>query len=536
MLVNTRLWVGALFVMAVFFLPSAANAQIPGSFSTTWDTTLPGSSANNQVSIQYNNQGPALEVYWEDTASSSINGTTTIGFFANTITFPAPGIYRVDKPDFFLGSPFVANATGDQAKLLSVEQWGDDPLPTMRNMFRQASNFTSVPTVEAPDLSVAIDMSGTFSFTSFNQSINHWNVLNITNMRSLFDNNNIFDQPLDNWDVSNVSDFSNTFNGAQSFNQPLNDWDTSSATTTNSMFGYASEFNQPLDNWDTSNVENMAYMFYVAESFNQPVDTFDTSSVTNMNTMFGYAALFDQSLGSFDISNVTNMSSILVDTSISAVNYSDTLTSWSENSPIPTAITLGSVGNTGPRGSLTQYFSTAQAARDTLTNGNAWKITDGGSLAAFELTYGTTVNASLTGDGNQTVASGTPGTPVTVVPNDGFEFVRWSDGNTDNPRTDTPISSSVSVIAQVVQVAAGSGGSSGTRVGARQSDYVDVEPTKESTDRTVISSEGIAILNLSPEELKALPDEQKQQVIDILLKLIAILTEILTQMVVGEGT
>ena len=34
---------------------------------------------------------------------------------------------------------------------------------------------------------------------------------------------------------------------------------------------------------------------------------------------------------------------------------------------------------------------------------------------------------------------GQSGTPVTAVPNDGYRFAKWTDGSTDNPRTDTSV-------------------------------------------------------------------------------------------------
>jgi len=513
MLVNTRLWVGFLFVMAVFSLPSDVNAQIPGSFSTTWDTSLPGSSANNQVSISYGLPQQLepiedLEVYWEDTANSAINGTTTISTISNTITFPAPGIYRIDKPDFFLRSPFYADDAGDGSKLLTVEQWGDDAPSTFSGMFFLATNLTSVPSVEAPDMSLATEADAMFvGAASFNSAINHWNVSSIVNMQSMFQQATSFNQPLNNWNVSNVTFMDSMFQQATSFNQPLNDWGVSSVIHMTSMFQQATSFNQPLNDWNVSSVVSMEYMF-------------------------NGATAFDQSLGTFDLSSEPSMEEVLGEVGLSIANYSDTLTGWANASIVPSGIFLGRVSDADSE--LIPYFSTTQSDRDILTADNSWTITDGGPIDAFELVYGSTVNASLTGNAIQTVASGKPGTPVTVVPNEGFEFIQWSDGNTDNPRTDTPTTASVSVIAQVAPIAQSSGGSSGTRVGQRQSDFIDVEPTKESTDRTVITSEGIAILNLSPEELENLPDDQKQQVIDILLSLIAILTEILTQMMTGE--
>ena len=48
-----------------------------------------------------------------------------------------------------------------------------------------------------------------------------WNVSNVEDMLSMFQNCEDFNQPLNNWNVSNVEDMENMFQNARSFNQPL---------------------------------------------------------------------------------------------------------------------------------------------------------------------------------------------------------------------------------------------------------------------------------------------------------------------------
>ena len=57
--------------------------------------------------------------------------------------------------------------------------------------------------------------------TTFNQPLNKWNVSNVEDMLSMFQNCEDFNQPLNNWNVSNVEDMENMFQNARSFNQPL---------------------------------------------------------------------------------------------------------------------------------------------------------------------------------------------------------------------------------------------------------------------------------------------------------------------------
>ncbi len=63
------------------------------------------------------------------------------------------------------------------------------------------------------------------------------------------------------------------------------------------------------------------------------------------------------------------------------------------------------------------------------------------------LSYIAGANGTITGSSHQTVAYGADGTSVTAVPSSGYHFVGWSDGSTDDPRTDTNVTANISVTA-----------------------------------------------------------------------------------------
>jgi len=65
----------------------------------------------------------------------------------------------------------------------------------------------------------------------------------------------------------------------------------------------------------------------------------------------------------------------------------------------------------------------------------------------YTLTYTSGANGSISGTSPQTVNYGGSGTAVTPTPNSGYRFVNWSDGSTANPRTDTGVTSNISVTA-----------------------------------------------------------------------------------------
>lgn len=91
--------------------------------------------------------------------------------------------------------------------------------------------------------------------------------------------------------------------------------------------------------------------------------------------------------------------------------------------------------------------------------------------ATFNLNYTAGANGSVDGDTSQTLTAGEDGTPVTAVPNSGYEFAGWSDNSNDNPRTDLNVSANISVTASfrlaTSEETVRSGGISGTTVHGR---------------------------------------------------------------------
>ena len=66
----------------------------------------------------------------------------------------------------------------------------------------------------------------------------------------------------------------------------------------------------------------------------------------------------------------------------------------------------------------------------------------------YSLTYTAGEGGSIQGATIQSVLAGEDGTAVTAVPNEGYAFVRWSDGVTTATRTDTDINSDINVTAE----------------------------------------------------------------------------------------
>jgi hypothetical protein len=63
----------------------------------------------------------------------------------------------------------------------------------------------------------------------------------------------------------------------------------------------------------------------------------------------------------------------------------------------------------------------------------------------YTLTYTAGAHGSVSGNLTQTVDAGADGAEVTALPESGFHFAGWSDGLTDNPRTDIDVSADLAV-------------------------------------------------------------------------------------------
>jgi len=89
----------------------------------------------------------------------------------------------------------------------------------------------------------------------------------------------------------------------------------------------------------------------------------------------------------------------------------------------------------------------ATAARtDTGITGDL-DVTAQFAINQYTLTYTAGANGSIQGASPQTVDYGDDGAAVTAVPDTGYRFVRWSDGETSATRTDTSVTGDIDVTA-----------------------------------------------------------------------------------------
>lgn len=288
------------------------NVVAPTGFITTWKTDNVGVSDDNQIFIDTQSSGYDFTVNWGD-SSENVNVTEDI-----THTYDTAGTYTVIITGNFPRLYFSSTSTSDAAKLLSVEQWGNNQWSSMERAFYGASNMVFNAT-DTPVLYSVSTMKRMFvEAASFNSDINNWDVSNVENMFEMFKDASSFNQPLNNWDVSKVTTMYHMFYGGTLFNQALNTWDVSNVTDMASMLR-GTAFNQPLNNWNVSKVTSMDAMFYETYAFNQDVSDWDVTSVTNMGAMFLYSGL---STANYDaLLNALNEQMLISNGSLSAAAY-----------------------------------------------------------------------------------------------------------------------------------------------------------------------------------------------------------------------
>ena len=228
----------------------------------------------------------------------------------------------------FSDSPieYVSAHTAEDA-LLYGERAAVSNMTNMDSLFIDNDTFNE--DISSWDVSNVTDMSLMFEeATAFNQDISAWDVDSVTNMNSMFYGAIAFNQDIGNWNVGNVTDMGLMFEGASSFNQDISTWNVSSVTNMNSMFYNLPLFNQDLSNWDVSNVNDMEYMFGEASSFNQDLSSWDVSSVTDMDGMFDSASSFSSDISNWNVSSVTTMKTMFYD----ATSFNQDISAWNVSS------------------------------------------------------------------------------------------------------------------------------------------------------------------------------------------------------------
>ena len=133
--------------------------------------------------------------------------------------------------------------------------------------------------------------SGMFEGSSWNGSLNQWNMSNVKDVSNMFKNNTAFNGFIEGWFSGTghvVENMSSMFEGS-SYNGKLAGWKLhSSVKNIDNMFKDTTVFNKYIEGWFTAaNVlESAAGMFENAAAYNEKITNWNMSGVKNVSGMF----------------------------------------------------------------------------------------------------------------------------------------------------------------------------------------------------------------------------------------------------------
>ena len=190
----------------------------------------------------------------------------------------------------------------------------------------------------------------------------------------------------------------------------------------------------------------------------QSGDTFDLFDATSFSGNFSSILLPALSTGLTWITNNLAINGTIYVTNIfysltynAGVNGSISGSATQSVSYAGSGAAVTAVPNTGYAFTNWSDGSTSNPRTDANVTNNL-NVTANFVPLIYTLTYNAGTNGSLTGISPQSVSYGSSGSAVTAVPNNGFTFTNWSDGLTANPRTDSNVTSNLSVTAIFVSV------------------------------------------------------------------------------------
>lgn len=393
----TILNIKIIFLTTLFVtLTFNANAEFSDHFVTTWKTDNSGGSNDTSITIPTNaSYTYSYNVDWDN------DGTFDEFGILGDIThdFGTAGIKTIRISGEFPSILFAYST--DKNKILSINQWGNNPWANLSKSFYGAKNLI-VNALDTPNLqncqylnqmfsgallvgkdsdaanwnwdtTTISDMSEMFSNAySFNQDISNWNTGSVTNLSKMFSGAAKFNQYIGNWNTSNVGNMNEMFLGASAFNQSIENWNTTNVANMSYMFKGATLFNQNIGNWDINNVFSIDGMFMNATSFNQDIGSWNGNRLTSYSNMFYNAISFDQDLSEWNVENIYDLQGMFENVRLSVKNYEALLIGWNTQNFNSIAQRRFNAGNS-------VYCSqNAQIAHNNLTSNFRWIIEDGG--------------------------------------------------------------------------------------------------------------------------------------------------------------
>jgi len=212
--------------------------QIP--MELIYSNITPGTT----ITIQINNVIDDYIIDWGDNIIESLNYSKPSHTYSKNYSIIPISIrnytYRYPSFNHFgIDDPLLETITGIN-KLTNVITFGGLYLTSLKYAFYNASSLTGLPST-LPNNVILTDTSYMLKNSSiFNQSLNNWNVSQVTNMESMFENALLYNQSIANWNITNVINMNNMLKNT-SFNKVnyellLNNWSGLTGTQSNVNF------------------------------------------------------------------------------------------------------------------------------------------------------------------------------------------------------------------------------------------------------------------------------------------------------------
>ncbi|MEL6534123.1 MAG: BspA family leucine-rich repeat surface protein [Bacteroidota bacterium] len=350
-------------------------------FVTTWKTDNPGTTEDHQIRIPTEGDGYNYTIAWGDgLIETGVTGSITHDY-------DVPGSYTVRITGEF--PRIYMYQSGGEDKILTIEEWGDNPWTTMERAFQDCSQLT-VPATDAPKLASA------------------------NSLASMFNGCTILTGDLSGWDVSSIVHFQGMFSDATLFNSDLSAWDVANATNMGGMFRNAEAFTSDLRAWDISGVGNFYETFAGAKAFQSDLSEWDISAATQLRRVFFNATSFDSDLSGWDFVGVGLMDDMLTGSGTSDFHYDQLLVSLANQTGLSGSVDFGAAD---------KYYCLGETARNYLVSTLNWTISDAGKAATCGAPFVTSWNTEQPGASpNDAISIPTRGA--------GYDYqVDWGDGN-----------------------------------------------------------------------------------------------------------
>jgi len=165
-----------------------------------------------------------------------------------------------------------------------IADWDVSKVTVLSGIF--FGNPHPIPSLAKWQVTAGMQFVQMFGYSTFNQSLAHWDMSGATRLDGMFHGNAVFNQPLGMWNTETVTVMSDMFRNATAFNQDIGNWNTGSLVNTYYMFDGATSFNQDLSRWNMQSLVTAPGMFLDATAFTGDVSAWDVPRLTSMSEMF----------------------------------------------------------------------------------------------------------------------------------------------------------------------------------------------------------------------------------------------------------